>query len=53
MPDTNPQTKILTRRTRHTGQHFYEPLDAATRLDMVLIPGGTFLIGSPNSETGT
>jgi formylglycine-generating enzyme required for sulfatase activity len=50
MPDGSPQYKILTRRTRRTGQHFYEALSEEIRLDMVLIPGGTFMMGSPDGE---
>jgi formylglycine-generating enzyme required for sulfatase activity len=50
MPDGSPQHKILTRRTRRTGQHFYEALSEEIRLDMVLIPGGTFMMGSPDGE---
>jgi formylglycine-generating enzyme required for sulfatase activity len=50
MPDGSPQQKILTRRTRRTGQHFYEALSEEIRLDMVLIPGGTFMMGSPDGE---
>jgi formylglycine-generating enzyme required for sulfatase activity len=52
MPDGSPQQKILTRRTRRTGQHFYEALSDEIRLDMVLIPGGTFMMGSPDNEEG-
>jgi formylglycine-generating enzyme required for sulfatase activity len=52
MPDGSPQQKILTRRTRRTGQHFYEALSEEIRLDMVLIPGGTFIMGSPDGEKG-
>jgi formylglycine-generating enzyme required for sulfatase activity len=52
MPDGSPQQKILTRRTRRTGHHFYEALSEEIRLDMVLIPGGTFMMGSPDGETG-
>ena len=52
MPDGSLQPKILTRRTRRTGQHFYEALSAEIRLDMVQIPGGTFRMGAPNGEEG-
>jgi formylglycine-generating enzyme required for sulfatase activity len=52
MPDGSPQQKILTRLTRRTGQHFYEALSEEIRLDMVLIPGGTFMMGSPDGEMG-
>ena len=50
MPNGSPQHKILTHRTRRTGQHFYEALSEEIRLDMVLIPGGTFMMGSPDGE---
>ena len=33
-------------------QHFRENLGNGVTLDMVAIPGGTFLMGSPNSEAG-
>jgi formylglycine-generating enzyme required for sulfatase activity len=41
------------RRTTRTAQGFIEPLlevDKALPLQMVLIPGGTFLMGSPTNE---
>ena len=52
MPDaaTHPERRLVLRRQSHKGQFFPELLDEATRLDMVLIPGGTFLMGSPADE---
>ncbi|NJN61300.1 MAG: formylglycine-generating enzyme family protein [Coleofasciculaceae cyanobacterium RL_1_1] len=51
MPDgTPPKTKILTRRTRRTGRHFYEALSDDVQLDMMLIPAGTFLMGSSDDD---
>ncbi|MCG5058925.1 MAG: formylglycine-generating enzyme family protein [Limnoraphis sp. WC205] len=43
---------IITHITRYkrTGQYFTENLGDGVGLDMVLIPGGTFLMGSPEDE---
>ena len=43
-----PGLKI--RRRRERSQHILEDLGNGIRLDMVLIPGGTFLMGSPADE---
>ncbi|MEW6730610.1 MAG: bifunctional serine/threonine-protein kinase/formylglycine-generating enzyme family protein [Acidobacteriota bacterium] len=45
----NEQGEINQRR-RVQADCFYEDLGAGIKLDMVLIPGGTFLMGSPASE---
>jgi formylglycine-generating enzyme required for sulfatase activity len=37
-------------RTRQQAEYFTEDLGNGTWLDMVLIPGGSFMMGSPNSE---
>ncbi len=52
MPDgtTIPERRLVISRQTHRGQYFTEPLDDNTRLDMMLIPGGTFLMGSPPDE---
>ncbi|MEA5495972.1 formylglycine-generating enzyme family protein [Limnoraphis robusta] len=47
--DTNEKRIIITRYKR-TGQYFIENLGDGVGLDMVLIPGGTFLMGSPEDE---
>jgi formylglycine-generating enzyme required for sulfatase activity len=50
MPDaTSARCLVISRQTHH-GQFFPEPLDDAIRLDMMQIPGGTFLMGSPPDE---
>jgi formylglycine-generating enzyme required for sulfatase activity len=40
---------IITRHPK-TAQYFTEDLDNSIGLDMVLIPGGTFMMGSPDTE---
>ena len=52
MSDGSPRRRVATRRYQRTGQHFYEPLGDDIRLDMVLIPGGSFLMGAPEGEEG-
>ncbi|WP_413167688.1 formylglycine-generating enzyme family protein [Capilliphycus salinus ALCB114379] len=47
--DSNEKRIIITRYKR-TGQYFTENLGDGVGLDMVLIPGGTFLMGSPEDE---
>ena len=41
---------LKIRRRREQAQHLLEDLGNGIRLDMVLIPGGTFLMGSPADE---
>ena len=50
MPDGSPRRRVATRRYQRTGQHFYESLGDDVRLDMVLIPAGSFLMGSAEGE---
>ena len=52
MPEatTSPTKRIVISRQRYCGQFFPEPLDATTQLDMMQIPGGKFLMGSPPDE---
>ena len=52
MPTEAPNRRVATRTYQRTGQHFYEPLGNDTQLDMVLIPGGSFLMGSVEGEEG-
>jgi len=47
---TPPTRRLVISRQRHRGQFFPEPLDETIRLDMMQIPSGTFLMGSPRDE---
>lgn len=40
------------RRQRRQAQYFVEPIDSSTGIDMVFVPGGSFLMGSPEDESG-
>jgi formylglycine-generating enzyme required for sulfatase activity/tRNA A-37 threonylcarbamoyl transferase component Bud32 len=42
----------ITSRQRRQAQFFRENLGGGAILDMVAIPGGRFVMGSPNTETG-
>jgi formylglycine-generating enzyme required for sulfatase activity len=41
---------LLLKRTKHKAQFFREQLSNTVSLDMMLIPSGTFLMGSPEDE---
>ncbi len=41
---------LLLKTQKHTAKFFREELNAAVGLDMMLIPGGSFLMGSPEDE---
>jgi len=43
-------TDLIQRRQKKTAQYFTEDLGNGIALDMILIPGGTFLMGSPDNE---
>jgi formylglycine-generating enzyme required for sulfatase activity len=45
-----PEPKLTIKRQRHRAQYFTEDLGNGIGLDMVLIPGGSFLMGSPEDE---
>ncbi|MFY7807206.1 MAG: formylglycine-generating enzyme family protein [Limnoraphis robusta] len=47
--DSNEKRIIITRYKR-TGRYFTENLGDGIGLDMVLIPGGTFVMGAPEDE---
>jgi len=42
--------KITLRRESCTAQYFQENLDSNTPLDMILIPGGDYMMGAPDGE---
>ncbi|MCT7965368.1 SUMF1/EgtB/PvdO family nonheme iron enzyme [Laspinema sp. D1] len=44
------ENQIFIRRYTRNGQYFCQPLGNSIGLEMVLIPGGTFLMGSPDNE---
>lgn len=43
-------TGVITNRRQERAEFFAEDLDSSTTLEMVLIPGGTFPMGSPTRE---
>lgn len=47
---TRPERRLVISRQTHQGQYFTEQLDDHTRLEMMLIPSGTFMMGQTNSE---
>jgi formylglycine-generating enzyme required for sulfatase activity len=48
-PSSSPP-RILIHRRRERAQYFREALGDGTSLDMILIPGGSFMMGSPEDE---
>jgi formylglycine-generating enzyme required for sulfatase activity len=44
--------KIVINETQQTAQYYVEDLGNGITLDMVLIPGGSFMMGSPEDELG-
>jgi formylglycine-generating enzyme required for sulfatase activity len=47
---TSSERRLVISRQTHRGQYFTEPLDESVSLDMMLIPGGRFQMGSPPDE---
>ena len=45
--------KTVVKYNQRTAQYFVEDLGDGTKLDMVAIPGGTFMMGSPEDEEGS
>ncbi len=50
MPEETIEKRILISRYKRSGKHFIEALSDEIGLDMVLIPGGKFLMGTPENE---
>ncbi len=50
MSHETTKKRIIINRYKRRGQYFTEPLSDEISLDMVLIPGGTFLMGAPKDE---
>jgi formylglycine-generating enzyme required for sulfatase activity len=44
-------TKLLLKRKNHTARYFREQVNGVP-LDMILIPGNSFIMGSPDNELG-
>ncbi|MBW4665925.1 MAG: formylglycine-generating enzyme family protein [Cyanomargarita calcarea GSE-NOS-MK-12-04C] len=45
--------KIVINRSQGTAQYFIENLGNKVQLEMVLIPGGNFMMGAPETEEGS
>lgn len=45
-----PETKLVVNRHRQQAQYFIEDLGNGVTLEMVLIPGGSFVMGAPEEE---
>ncbi len=43
--------RLVISRQTHQGKYFTEPLDDSTRLDIMLIPSGSFQMGQTEAET--
>ncbi len=50
MPEETIEKRILISRYKRSGKHFIEALSDEIGLDMVLIPGGKFMMGAPEDE---
>ena len=50
MSEETREKRILISRYQHRGKHFMEALSNDISLDMVLIPGGTFIMGALKEE---
>ncbi|MEI6444399.1 MAG: SUMF1/EgtB/PvdO family nonheme iron enzyme [Nostocales cyanobacterium ELA583] len=45
--------KIIIHEYERTAQYFIEDLGNGIQLEMVMIPNGTFIMGSPETEEGS
>ena len=45
--------KTIIKYTEKIGQYFVEDLGNGVELEMMLIPGGTFIMGAPETEEGS
>jgi formylglycine-generating enzyme required for sulfatase activity len=52
MPKTtaSPERHLIIRSQTHQGRYFSEALDSSTNLDMMQIPGGSFMMGQTEAE---
>jgi formylglycine-generating enzyme required for sulfatase activity len=48
--DSTKKTQVIIRRQQGQAQYYTEKLDNEIGLDMISIPGGIFLMGSPENE---
>jgi formylglycine-generating enzyme required for sulfatase activity len=49
-PTASPERRLIIRRQTHQGRYFSEALDSSTNLDMMQIPGGSFMMGQTEEE---
>jgi formylglycine-generating enzyme required for sulfatase activity len=47
---TSPERRLIIRRQTRQGQYFSETLDSSINLDMMRIPGGSFMMGQTQAE---
>ncbi len=45
--------RIVINRTQKTAQFYIEDFSNGIKLEMVLIPGGSFIMGAPETEEGS
>lgn len=46
----SPERRLVLSRQTHRGQYFTEQLNETTHLEMMLIPGGSFMMGQTEAE---
>ena len=52
LKQTGKRTELIIKRHPQQADHFIEDLGNNVQLEMVAIPGGTFLMGSPDTKEG-